>query len=137
MGLRDSMAADLQQALLSPDDLGDVVTLVPADTAPLGLPVTVVFGDARQLFAVEQLGPQDDRRATASGSRALMRQAIWQLTAVARDPDRQDTLVVPVGNAYEGTWTIERSSPDDGDGMLLEIRQDRPYAVSTDGVRTG
>jgi hypothetical protein len=53
-----------------------------------------------------------------------------------KDPrPRPPGLLTFTDGAWEGVWVVENGTPDIDDSITLDVRWDRPYAVSSDGAR--
>lgn len=138
MGLKSLQEDDLIDIVLDEDDAADAGTFIPAGQAAdgeEGLPCLVIMNEPRQTVVVSDDGMTDTRRATALGSRTQLRALIERLVGIARDPDRQDGIAFAVGTPYEGLWLIERADVD-ASGCSMDLRWERSYAVSGQGVRT-
>ncbi len=138
MTLRALMAAHMP-VLLSTEHFGQVVTVTPKGiTQPATFTLSVVMGDQ-----AESYNP-DGSVAVAAKDQALMvfqrsawLAAIGPLTSpvTTRDAARGDTILVPAGLPYAGTWVINEVTNDEGDANNAQlVRPDRLHLGAAGAV---
>jgi hypothetical protein len=133
MSMRSFMSRCTTDILLNREDGGEPASFIP-DGQTSGKDCTVVMGTARHAVITNGSGPNQQRFATAVGSRSTLREAIRIVTGIARDPDSRDAIAFASG-PYEGEWIIEGADADVDDSIAMDLRWERPYAFSAEGVR--
>lgn len=127
---KDAARADLAAVFLNTSEFAESATFLP-DGKEGGFELDVVMGDVDQEFIEAETGVAQDRQAQALVSRAVV------LAGAHRMPRKGDRLCFPADAAYAGEWTVMQAEDDNLGGVLMRVRQARPFnAGGKNTVRT-
>lgn len=129
------MASDLS-GLMDSDEFGMACGYRPAGQGSTA-GVVVVFGDVQQ--TPEQTIDGETVLASVCqviGHRPALRTAIETVVDAARDPKRDDALVVASGE-LAGTWVIESVGQDVGGGVEMQCRRETRWRSAGPGAVEG